>query len=96
LALFWLALGFLQQGEELRNSSEALTAQTKELKHTQEQHKALVKSAQEAYLQNKKTIETGHRIEYSNALHIQKINFRKARRIMLTAENRLLENHLKK
>jgi hypothetical protein len=42
LALGWLVLGFLQQGEELRISSRALQQQADELKHSVEQQRALV------------------------------------------------------
>lgn len=42
LALFWLVMGFFQQGEELRNSVEALKLQANELKDSVEQQKALV------------------------------------------------------
>jgi hypothetical protein len=34
LAFFWLVLGYLQQGEELKNNTEALRLQAEELKHS--------------------------------------------------------------
>lgn len=49
LAFFWLVLGFFQQGEELRYSSDALWLQGKELRHSVEQQRRLV-TAQEAQL----------------------------------------------
>lgn len=42
LAFFWLVLGFIQQGQELRNSADALWLQGKELKNSVEQQRALV------------------------------------------------------
>jgi hypothetical protein len=42
LAIFWLILGFYQQGEELGNSVEALKLQAEELKNSVSQQKAMV------------------------------------------------------
>jgi hypothetical protein len=42
LAIFWLVLGFFQQGKELQNSVDALKLQAKELKNSVEQQKAMV------------------------------------------------------
>lgn len=42
LALFWLILGFWQQGDELRSSVEALMLQSEELRASVEQQRALV------------------------------------------------------
>lgn len=42
LAIFWLVLGFFQQGKELRNSVEALKLQVDELKNSVQQQKAMV------------------------------------------------------
>ena len=42
LAIFWLVLGFFQQGDELRNSVETLKLQADELKNSVEQQKAMV------------------------------------------------------
>lgn len=42
LAFLWLVLGYLQQGEELRLSTEALRLQAAELKNSVEQQRALV------------------------------------------------------
>jgi hypothetical protein len=42
LAFLWLVLGYLQQGEELRLSTEALRLQAEELKNSVEQQRALV------------------------------------------------------
>ena len=42
LAFFWLVLGYLQQGDELRQSSKALQLQAEELKNSVEQQSQLV------------------------------------------------------
>lgn len=42
LAIFWLVLGFWQQGDELRSSVHALNLQSEELRNSVEQQKALV------------------------------------------------------
>lgn len=42
LAFLWLVLGYLQQGEELRLSSDALRLQAEELQHSVEQQRQLV------------------------------------------------------
>ena len=42
LAFLWLVLGYLQQGEELRLSTEALRLQADELRNSVEQQRALV------------------------------------------------------
>ncbi|MEM8536224.1 MAG: hypothetical protein AAGF56_00025 [Pseudomonadota bacterium] len=43
LAIFWLVLGFVQQGRELRHSVEALNLQAEELRKSVEQQQAMVK-----------------------------------------------------
>ena len=47
LAFFWLVLGFLQQGHELRQSANALWLQSEELRHSVEQQRALVEATRE-------------------------------------------------
>jgi len=42
LAIFWLVLGFLQQGDELKQNTEALKLQAEELRQSVEQQKELV------------------------------------------------------
>ncbi len=42
LALLWLILGYFQQGEELKQSTEALRLQAEELRNSVEQQQALV------------------------------------------------------
>ncbi len=46
LALFWLVLGFFQQGKELQNSVAALRLQTRELKASVKQQSEMAKAAQ--------------------------------------------------
>lgn len=50
LAFLWLVLGFLQQGKELRISSEALRMQAEELRASVEQQKQLVEATREQVL----------------------------------------------
>ncbi|AYV46888.1 hypothetical protein CFHF_08200 [Caulobacter flavus] len=47
LAFLWLVLGFFQQGQELRNSSEALQMQGRELQQSVEQQRELVEVTRE-------------------------------------------------
>ncbi len=42
LAIFWLVLGFLQQGDELKQNTDALKLQAEELRQSVEQQKELV------------------------------------------------------
>lgn len=42
LAIFWVVLGFFQQGEELRNSVDTLKLQADELRNSVEQQKTMV------------------------------------------------------
>ena len=44
LAFLWLVLGYLQQGEELRQNTAALNLQAKELRDSVEQQRALVEA----------------------------------------------------
>jgi hypothetical protein len=47
LAFFWLVLGFVQQGHELRNSAAALWLQSEELRNSVEQQRELVNVTRE-------------------------------------------------
>jgi hypothetical protein len=47
LAIFWIVLGFFQQGEELRNSVDTLKLQAKELAASVEQQRELVQVTRE-------------------------------------------------
>ncbi len=49
VAIFWLVLGFFQQGEELRHSVEALRLQAEELRSSVEQQKAMVSVAERQF-----------------------------------------------
>ena len=46
LAFLWLVLGYLQQGEELRQNTEALNLQVRELQASVNQQRALVEATQ--------------------------------------------------
>ncbi|PZX12570.1 hypothetical protein [Celeribacter halophilus] len=50
VAFLWLVLGFFQQGEELKNSVEALNLQTRELKQSVKHQNDLAISSQENLL----------------------------------------------
>ncbi|MDX2210775.1 MAG: hypothetical protein SFV20_10510 [Sphingopyxis sp.] len=47
LAFFWLVLGYIQQGEELKNSADALWLQGHELQNSVEQQRELVQVTRE-------------------------------------------------
>jgi hypothetical protein len=57
LALFWLVLGFFQQGDELRNSVEALRLQADELQNSVDQQRELVAVTRESLLHERQLIE---------------------------------------
>jgi hypothetical protein len=64
LAFLWLVLGYLQQGEELRLSTEALRLQADELKHSVEQQRALVEvSRQQVEAERDALTQEQHRRE---------------------------------
>ena len=50
VAIFWLVLGFFQQGIELRNSVETLRLQTEELKQSVEQQSRLAEISEKQHL----------------------------------------------
>ena len=53
VAIFWLVLGFMQQGEELRHSVEALQLQAEELRHSVEAQRELVEVSRAAIVQER-------------------------------------------
>lgn len=53
LALFWLVLGYLQQGIELRQNGAALNLQAEELKHAVDQYKEMARVANEQLIHDK-------------------------------------------
>ncbi|MDI3335298.1 hypothetical protein QKW60_02670 [Defluviimonas aestuarii] len=57
LAIFWLILGFFQQGEELRNSVETLKLQAKELANSVEQQRELVSVTRETLEHERNMLE---------------------------------------
>jgi hypothetical protein len=71
LALLWLILGYLQQGEELRLNTEALQLQQEELRHQVEETKALVKHA-ESQAQTAMEAFTLERLRYEQVRQAEK------------------------
>lgn len=57
LALFWLVLGYLQQGEELRHSTEALRLQAEELRASVVQQSELVAVSREQMKQELRALD---------------------------------------
>lgn len=57
LAFLWLVLGYLQQGEELRNSADALRLQAEELKKSVEQQSQLVEVSRQQMKQEMEAIQ---------------------------------------
>lgn len=63
VAIFWLVLGFFQQGVELRNSIQSLDLQTQELRQSVEQQKKLVEvSASQLEIQRTEFEQTLHQL----------------------------------
>lgn len=58
LAIFWLVLGFFQQGAELRNSIRSLDLRTRELKGSVMQQKELVGISQKQFQLQKEEFNT--------------------------------------
>ncbi|MEO1680299.1 MAG: hypothetical protein AAFU80_19310 [Pseudomonadota bacterium] len=63
LAIFWVVLGFFQQGAELRNSVEALRIQTEELRASVAQQRELSISAKRQLELQEASIERQHELE---------------------------------
>jgi len=57
MAFFWLVLGYMQQGEELKHSTEALRLQAAELKNSVEQQSQLVAVSREQVQQELRALE---------------------------------------
>ncbi|MEM6759931.1 MAG: hypothetical protein AAF601_10675 [Pseudomonadota bacterium] len=68
LAFLWLVLGFLQQGRELQNSVDALRHQTKELKLSVAQQKAMVSIAKEQHDLETDVAKRARRLEENSKL----------------------------
>ena len=63
LAFLWLVLGYLQQGDELRLSTEALRQQAQELKDSVEQQRDLVQVARDDFQSRRNAAQPHFRIE---------------------------------
>ena len=61
IAFLWLVLGYLQQGEELRNSSRALELQVEELRSSVEQQAELVRVTAEQHQLQVRELESAER-----------------------------------
>lgn len=57
LAILWLVLGYFQQGIELRQNSDALRMQAKELSNSVEQQREMVKVARDQYESDRSALE---------------------------------------
>jgi hypothetical protein len=58
LAIFWLVLGFFQQGSELRNSIKSLNLQTRELKESVAQQRELARISKDQFQLQEKEFHT--------------------------------------
>lgn len=58
LAFLWLVLGYLQQGDELRQNTEALRLQAAELKNSVEQQRQMVRAAEATMIATERPILT--------------------------------------
>lgn len=58
LAFFWLVLGYLQQGDELKQNTHALRLQAEELKNSVEQQRQMVRAAEATLIATERPILT--------------------------------------
>ncbi|WP_325435874.1 hypothetical protein [Pseudomonas nitroreducens] len=63
LAILWLILGFMQQGEELRLNNEALQLQATELKNSVEQQLAMAESQKASLRHSERALEPLLKVE---------------------------------
>jgi hypothetical protein len=66
IAFFWLILGFMQQGAELRVSADALRMQADELKASVQQQTALVAAQQHSLENHERSLEPLLQLKYTN------------------------------
>lgn len=66
IAFFWLILGFMQQGAELRVSADALRMQADELKASVQQQTALVAAQQLSLENHERSLEPFLQLKYTN------------------------------
>jgi len=67
LAFLWLVIGYLQQGDELRQSTEALKLQAKELKHSVEQQTLLVAASRKQIEQDADALKAEREVQHRRA-----------------------------
>ncbi|VVQ20172.1 hypothetical protein [Pseudomonas fluorescens] len=71
LAFLWLVLGYIQQGRELRISSEALRMQADELKASVQQQTALVEAQQDSLRNYERSLEPLLVLKYQGSKEIE-------------------------
>ncbi len=71
IAFFWLILGFMQQGAELRVSADALRMQADELKASVQQQTALVEAQQVSLRNYERSLEPLLVLKYHGAQEIE-------------------------
>lgn len=76
LAIFWLILGFFQQGNELKNSVATLKLQAQELANSVEQQRELVAVTREQFEHERQLLQLRQQNELDAELPILTINFR--------------------
>lgn len=67
MAFLWLVLGFIQQGQELKLSTDALKLQAAELKNAVEQHRQLVEVSREQVEASLRREREEHRLRRLNS-----------------------------
>ncbi|MDD1966983.1 hypothetical protein NPS29_16765 [Pseudomonas putida] len=70
VAFFWLVLGFIQQGQELRLSSDALRMQAEELKASVEQQTALVDAQKSALENHERSLEPLLQVHHTGSINL--------------------------
>ena len=71
VAFLWLVLGYMQQGRELKISSEALQMQAAELKESVEQQKSLVEAQHESLRNYERSLEPLLELKHSGSEEIE-------------------------
>ncbi|OOW01218.1 MULTISPECIES: hypothetical protein [Pseudomonas] len=71
VAFLWLVLGYMQQGRELKISSEALQMQAAELKESVEQQKSLVEAQHESLRNYERSLEPLLELKHSGSEQIE-------------------------
>lgn len=88
IAFFWLVLGFFQQGEELRQGTEALLLQATELKNSVQQQSIMAKAAIEQREERREASKV-ERIRRAKEIEV-KLSLRTGSSGMTDANNKVL------